>query len=132
MFTSTSPKRFEPALPGIERKTLVFGERTLSTEFRMRAGSTLPLHKHAYEQTGYLVAGRIRLTIGGESFDASADASWCIPSEVVHGAEILEDSVTIEIFSPVRPDYLPASRSSESRGIVAGSGDRGDDPAAAS
>ena len=107
MFASASSTGFTPALPGIERKTLVYGERTLSTEFRMRAGSTLPAHKHPYEQTGYLVSGRMRLTIDGESFDAMAGASWCIPADVLHGAEILEDSVALEIFSPVRADYLP-------------------------
>jgi quercetin dioxygenase-like cupin family protein len=108
MFTSNSNEGFAPALPGIERKTLVYGELTLATEFRMKGGSTLPMHKHPFEQTGYLVTGRVRLTIDGDSFTATAGASWCIPSDAVHGAEILEDSVAIEIFSPVRADYLPA------------------------
>jgi quercetin dioxygenase-like cupin family protein len=44
-----------------------------------------------------------------EQFDATRGASWCIPADVLHDAEILEDSVAIEIFSPVRPDYLPAA-----------------------
>jgi quercetin dioxygenase-like cupin family protein len=108
MFTKTSTEGFEPALPGIERKTLVYGQLTLATEFRMQAGSTLPLHQHPYEQTGYLVSGRMRMTIDGEQLDATAGASWCIPADARHGAEILEDSVAIEIFSPVRADYLPA------------------------
>jgi quercetin dioxygenase-like cupin family protein len=107
MFTKTSTEGFQPALPGIERKTLVYGQRTLATEFRMQKGSTLPLHQHPYEQTGYLVSGRMRMTIDGEQLDATAGASWCIPAEALHGAEIIEDSVAIEIFSPVRPDYLP-------------------------
>lgn len=108
MFASPSREGFQPALPGIERKTLVHGERTLATEFRMQAGSTLPVHQHPYEQTGYLVAGRIRLRIGGQSHDAGPGASWCIPRDVPHGAQILEDAVAIEIFAPVRSDYLPA------------------------
>ncbi len=109
MFAPQSPHGFAPALPGIERKTLVHGERTLATEFRMKAGSRLPVHAHPYEQTGYLVSGRLRLTIGGETSEASAGASWCIPADVAHGAEIVEDSVALEIFSPVRSDYLPAA-----------------------
>jgi quercetin dioxygenase-like cupin family protein len=106
MFASPSPEGFAPALPGIERKTLVHGACTLATEFRMQAGSTLPVHAHPYEQTGYLVAGHVRLTIGAEQFDATAGASWCIPADVAHRAEIVEDSIAIEIFSPVRADYL--------------------------
>jgi quercetin dioxygenase-like cupin family protein len=47
------------------------------------------------------------LIIGDERFDAKPGDSWCIPGDVVHGAEILEDSVVVEVFSPVREDYLP-------------------------
>lgn len=107
MFAKASDQGFAPALPGIERKTLVFGERTLATAFRMKAGSVLPAHAHPYEQTGYLVSGKLRLSIGAESFEATPGASWCIPPDVPHGAEILEDALALEIFSPVRPDYLP-------------------------
>jgi quercetin dioxygenase-like cupin family protein len=107
MFATANSSGYQPALPGIERKTLVHGERTLMTEFRMHKGSTLPVHKHPYEQTGYLVSGHLCLTVAGESFDTHSGASWCIPSEVEHGAEIFEDSVAVEIFSPVREDYLP-------------------------
>lgn len=107
VFVKTGPDGFLPVLPGIQRKTLVHGEHTLTTEFRMNAGSALPVHSHPHEQTGYLVSGHIRLTIGDEPFDVTPGSSWCIPGNVVHRAEILANSVAIEIFSPVREDYLP-------------------------
>ena len=107
MIRKANPRGYEPALPGIERKTLVHGEHTLMTEFRMRKGSTLPLHAHPQEQTGYLVSGAIRLTIGRRSIALRPGASWSIPGGTKHGAAILEDSLAIEVFSPVRTDYLP-------------------------
>lgn len=108
MFCKASPTDYKPVLPGIELKTLVFGDKTLFSEFRMKAGSKLPAHAHLHEQTGYLVEGRIRLTIGDEVFTVEPGDSWCIGSNVSHCAEILADSVAIEVFSPVREDYLPA------------------------
>jgi quercetin dioxygenase-like cupin family protein len=33
--------------------------------------------------------------------------SWNIPMNVTHGAKVLEDSMAIEVFSPLREDYLP-------------------------
>jgi len=90
-------------------KTLCYGRKTLMTEVILERGSTLPVHSHPYEQTGYLAAGRIRLRIGGEEHEAGPGDSWCIPADVEHGAQALEDSVAVEVFSPVRPDYLPAS-----------------------
>jgi quercetin dioxygenase-like cupin family protein len=107
MFEKRSDRGYRPALDGIERKTLVHGEKTLMTEFRLRQGAVLPRHSHPHEQTGYLVKGRIRLLIGTEEYEAQVGDSWCIPGGVEHGADILEDSVAIEVFSPVRDDYLP-------------------------
>ncbi len=95
------------ALDGIERKTLVYGENTLLTEFKLQKDRLLPCHKHPQEQTGYLVSGHIILTIDGQKQDMLPGDSWSIPGNVDHQAEILEDSVAIEVFSPVREDYLP-------------------------
>jgi len=107
MFQQRSDCDYLPALDGVERKTLVHGENTLMTEFRLRKGSLLPHHSHPHEQTGFLVKGRIRLSIGADTHEVLPGDSWCIPGGVDHGAEILEDSVAVEVFSPVRDDYLP-------------------------
>ena len=107
MFGKHSENGYIPAIPGIGMKTLVFGEKTLMTEFVLQKGSGLPKHAHPHEQTGYLVKGRIRLSIGPETVEVAPGDSWSIPGGAEHGAEILEDSVAIEVFSPVREDYLP-------------------------
>ena len=111
MFGKQSAEGYTSPLPGIRQKTLVFGERTLVVEFLLAKNSMLPRHAHPHEQTGYLVTGHIVLTIGESEHDTRAGDSWCIPANAVHGAAILEDSVAIEIFSPVREDYLPKADS---------------------
>lgn len=95
------------ALDGIERKTLVYGDRTMMTEFRLQKGRLLPLHRHPHEQTGYLVKGHIILIIEGKKYDMTPGCSWSIPGDAEHGAEVIEDSVALEVFSPVRDDYKP-------------------------
>jgi quercetin dioxygenase-like cupin family protein len=106
MFTRHGPQDRETPLPGIRMKTLCSGESTLMTEFRLAAGSTLPRHAHPHEQTGYLVSGHMALTIAGDRHDVMPGDSWCIPGGEQHGAEVFEDSVAVEVFSPVREDYL--------------------------
>jgi quercetin dioxygenase-like cupin family protein len=108
MFCKRSSDGYKQALDGIRLKTLAYGSKTLLAEFCLEKGSRLPRHAHPHEQTGYLVSGRIRLFIGEASFDVEPGDSWCIPGNVAHQAEILENSVAIEVFSPVREDYLPA------------------------
>ena len=110
MLQKNSKKGYITAIEGVEQKTLVYGEKTLMTEFLLKKGHQLPLHSHPHEQTGYLVKGHICLTIGSEENDIMPGDSWCIPGDVKHGAEIFEDSMAIEVFSPVREDYLPKDR----------------------
>ena len=107
MFAKRDEDGFRAAAPGISMRTLCYGSETLMTEFRLVHGHTLPVHAHPQEQTGYLVSGHIVLTIGGATHDVESGDSWCIAGGVEHGAEVLEDSVAVEVFSPVREDYLP-------------------------
>jgi quercetin dioxygenase-like cupin family protein len=109
MFNSNDESGFNDVLDGIRLKTLVYGEKTVMTEFRLEKGSDLPLHSHPHEQTGYLVKGHLRLLIGGQTFDVRPGDSWCIAGGTEHRAQILADSVVIEVFSPPREDYLPAT-----------------------
>lgn len=107
MFVKSSNEGYRPALAGIEQKTLVYGDKSLMVEFRLQKGAVLPLHSHPHEQTGYLVKGQIRMTIGADIHDVLPGDSWCIPGDVRHGAEIVEESVAVEVFAPLREDYLP-------------------------
>ena len=43
----------------------------------------------------------------GKDYEAEAGDSWNMPGNVEHGVRVHEDSVVIEVFSPVREDYLP-------------------------
>ena len=107
MFNKQNREGYISAIEGIEQKTLVYGEKTLMVEFLLRKRSLLPRHSHPHEQTGYLVKGNIILTIGAEEFDVKPGDSWTIPGGVEHKADIIEDSVAVEVFSPVRENYLP-------------------------
>jgi len=42
----------------------------------------------------------------GKTFDAEPGDSWSIPGDVPHSANVIEDSVIVEVFSPVREEYL--------------------------
>ncbi len=106
MFEKSGKDGYKQVVDGIRLKTLVHGDKTLMVEFLLQKNGVLPLHSHPQEQTGYLVKGQIRLTIGAEVHEVTPGDSWCIPGGVPHGAEIIEESVAVEVFSPVREDYL--------------------------
>jgi len=107
MYNHQNKDGYHSRVEGIDQKTLVFGGRTLMAEFRLKKGAAVPRHSHPYEQTGYLVSGRMIFISGEERYEALPGDSWCILMNVEHSAEVLEDSVAVEVFSPVREDYLP-------------------------
>lgn len=107
MFLKAGNDGYHSPIEGISQKTLVYGDKTLMTEFRLKKGSILPRHSHPHEQTGYLVSGKIRLHIEDQSYDCGPGDSWCVAGNAEHGADVIEDAVAIEVFSPVREEYIP-------------------------
>lgn len=107
MFTKKNTGSFKPLLEGITMRPLAWEEKTILCEFKLEKGFKIPAHKHPYEQTGYLLSGKLNFRIGKTWNLAESGDSWSIPENVEHEVEILEDSVVLELFSPIRPDYLP-------------------------
>ncbi len=107
MFAQDSEERGVELMEGIAIKTLAYGEKTLTATFRLKAGSVLPLHRHPHEQTGYLLSGRMKFTVDGSEQIVGPGGCWTIKGGIEHGAQVMEDAHVIEVFSPVRSDYLP-------------------------
>jgi len=95
-------------LPGVRLQTLVYGTKTLMGRFLLRKGAEIPPHEHPYEQTGILLTGRMTLVSGSDRVEVNGGDSWCIPENEEHSVTVHEDSEVIEVFSPVREDYLPS------------------------
>lgn len=107
MIYKQSDEGFIPVIDSIRRKTTVYGDKTLMSEFLLSRGCTLPDHSHPYEQTGYLISGRMLMKIGSDETELGPGDSWSIPEDMVHGARVLEDAHVVEVFAPPRPDYMP-------------------------
>ena len=98
-------KRIE-ACPGVWRETLAVGEKLMVVRFTFAPGGKVPVHRHPYEQSSYVAAGRLRYTVAGATEILNPGESRVIPGDVEHGAEALEEATAIDSFTPVRPDYL--------------------------
>jgi quercetin dioxygenase-like cupin family protein len=94
-----------PIATGTSRKTLAWGESTLVSEVTLASGGIVPRHSHPHEQTGYVVSGAIEFTLGERAIVLKAGDGYLIPGNLPHSCLALEDSVAIDIFSPVREEY---------------------------
>jgi quercetin dioxygenase-like cupin family protein len=91
---------------GISRQNLVNGDRTHLVKFFVEKGAIMPTHSHKEEQSGYLIKGRMIMTIDGVEHELGEGDSWSIRSHVPHSVSVIEDSVILDIFSPVRIEFF--------------------------
>jgi quercetin dioxygenase-like cupin family protein len=113
MMTSTFQHRDWTTIPveriadGIERQ-MIYGEKLMVVRVRFAAGTVTAVHSHVHEQITLVEQGRVEFTIEGEKRLAAQGDVLFFPSEMRHGATMLEEEVVlIDIFSPVREDFLP-------------------------
>lgn len=107
MFSKKDDRSFGPLIDGVTMRPLAWGEKTILCEFKLEKGQKIPAHQHPYEQTGYLISGKLNFRIDKTWHIAETGDSWSIPENIEHEVEILKNSVVLELFSPIRHDYLP-------------------------
>lgn len=90
---------------GIDFLVGATGERMMVTLMTFKKGQEGGTHSHPNEQSGYCIRGRFVLTVNSVSSTIEPDDSYVIPSSAQHSYQILEDSLTVEVFSPPREDY---------------------------
>ncbi len=97
---------YKELLSGVFMKVLTVGDQSMLCKFELKQGAVIPAHQHPQEQCGYMVSGKMRFF--GDEGEAIIEpgCSWNFKGGVVHGVVVLEDSVVVEVFSPVRQDYL--------------------------
>jgi quercetin dioxygenase-like cupin family protein len=59
------------------------------------------------EQIGYLLSGGLDLTIDGVRHEFSPGDTWCIPGSMDHSAFAVTEVMALEVFTPLREEYLP-------------------------
>jgi quercetin dioxygenase-like cupin family protein len=91
---------------GVDFVLLAHGEESMVTKMLYKKEDNPPSHRHPNEQSGYVVSGRYRMTIGGVGQEIGPGDSYTIPRDTEHRIEIIEPGQVLDFFSPPRKDYL--------------------------
>ena len=92
----------------VSRK-IVTGDREMLAQTYLKRGALVPLHSHPSEQMTYVLQGALRFLVEGEEVIVREGEVIHIPSGVPHQAEALEDTFELDVFSPVREDWVESS-----------------------
>ena len=85
---------------------IVAGEREMLAQIYLKRGALVPMHSHESEKMTYILQGALRVVVGGEEMTVREGEVLHIPSWIPHQAEALEDTFELDVFSPVRQDWL--------------------------
>ncbi len=87
-------------------RPLVYGEKVMVAQLDIRKGSVVPEHMHENEQITWIMKGKLHFKIDGKEMDVGQGEIVIIPPNIKHEAIALEDTLDVDVFSPVRSDWI--------------------------
>jgi quercetin dioxygenase-like cupin family protein len=90
---------------GVGRRA-IHGNNLTIARLELKRGARVPEHSHVNEQVSMVESGTIKFFIGGGEQILRAGDVLVIPPHLPHGVEVLEDCVVVDVFAPVREDWL--------------------------
>ena len=91
---------------GTTRRILAWNDQLMSVEVSFETGAVGADHTHPHTQLSYVLAGRFRYTVSGKSVEMNPGDSIVVPGNAVHGTVCLEAGTLLDVFTPVREDFL--------------------------
>ena len=87
-------------------RRFITGDSVTVGRFELKQGGVVPVHSHANEQISMVISGALLFRIDGRETIVKAGEVMQIPGHVAHQVEVLEDTVVVDVFSPVRQDWI--------------------------
>ena len=91
---------------GVVRRVLAYNDGLMTVENKFEKGSIGALHSHPHTQITYVVSGKFEFTIDGETRTVSAGDTLLKEDGVEHGCVCLEEGILLDIFTPMREDFI--------------------------
>jgi len=88
------------------KRKVITGERAMVAQVFIAKGGVVPEHHHESEQLTYILEGALEFELEGQTVVVHKGEVLHIPSNVPHKAVALEDTLDLDIFSPIRLDWL--------------------------
>ena len=95
----------EQITPAISRR-FISGDRVTVARFELKRGGLVPMHSHENEQVTFVISGALKFKIEGREVVVRGGEVLQIPGALPHEVEVVEDALVVDVFSPVRQDWI--------------------------
>jgi quercetin dioxygenase-like cupin family protein len=97
---------WEQVAEGVKRKIMAFDEKLMLVKVEFEKGGIGVLHRHHHSQITHVESGTFEVQINGDKKTLTSGDVYYIPSNVLHGCVCIEAGVLIDVFSPMREDFV--------------------------
>jgi unsaturated pyranuronate lyase len=87
-------------------RRFISADRVTIGRFELKSGGVVPQHSHEAEQISMVISGALKFRIDGREIVVRSGEVMQIPGNVAHEVEVLEDTLVVDVFSPVRQDWI--------------------------
>lgn len=106
VFIRDSEIAWETTGPGTKRKIISYDDRLMVVRVEFEKGAVGSVHQHHHSQITHIESGAFEVEIGGDKEILRKGDAFYIPPNVLHGAVCLEPGTLIDVFSPMREDFV--------------------------
>ena len=104
-YTAWKDVELEKLNPLLDRQ-MITGDKVMLARVLLKKGCVVPEHSHENEQVTYILEGALKFWIDAKEIVVRAGEVLCIPANMPHKAEAVEDTVDLDVFYPPRQDWL--------------------------
>ena len=97
---------WENPAPGLTRQIMGYDGHIMMVKIRFEQGAVGYVHEHFHSQTTYVAAGKFEVMIAGEKKILATGDGFYVEPDVAHGVVCLDEGMLIDVFSPMRMDFL--------------------------
>ncbi|MDA8971742.1 cupin domain-containing protein [Flavobacteriaceae bacterium] len=105
-FLFDKDQEWEVVGEGVKRKIMGYDDKIMLVKVEFETGAIGYKHAHHHSQVTYVESGSFDFSIGDETKTVKGGDSVFIPSHVLHGAVCTEKGILIDVFSPIREDFM--------------------------
>jgi quercetin dioxygenase-like cupin family protein len=106
LFFKEEETQWEVVGQGVQRQIVGFDETIMMVNVKFDKGGIGPLHNHYHAQVTHIAEGTFEVKIEEETRILKKGDSFYIPSNKIHGVVCLEAGILIDVFSPIREDFI--------------------------
>ena len=102
----SSQQEWEEVGVGVKRKITGYNDDMMMVLVQFEKGGIGELHSHVHTQSTYVESGAFEVTIAGKTQVLQKGDCFLVPPNAVHGVVCTAPGLLVDIFSPIREDFM--------------------------